>query len=81
MRRVEAIARWYKSNVSPSRVNGHSSRCTMKMPTLYTPTARPPSSTRNPPMTRMNRNPVRIAMRISGTNSDDSRIASPLRSR
>jgi hypothetical protein len=29
MRRVDAIARWYRSSVSPSAVSGHSSRWVM----------------------------------------------------
>jgi hypothetical protein len=53
----------------------------MKTITEYVPTASAPSSARRPPSTRVATNPARIAIRISGTNALDSRIAARLASR
>ena len=81
MRRHDAIARWYRSRISPSRVSGHSSRWVMNTSTEYMPTASVPLSAAAPPTTRVMVKPIRIAMRISGMKALDSRIASPLTER
>jgi len=72
---VEAMARWYWSKTSPSRVSGHSSRCTMNTSTLKVPAASCPSNACMPPTSRMAVKATRIAMRISGTNALENTIA------
>ncbi len=79
-RRVDAIARWYWSKTSPSVVRGHSSRWVMKMRVEYTPTSMRPSSAWNAPSTRMAVKLNKIAIRISGMNAEDGRIARSLAS-
>jgi hypothetical protein len=81
MRRVDAMARWYRSNVSPSRVSGHSRRWVMYTSTENTPTSSVPFSAAWPPMIRVSVKATRIAMRMRGMNADDSVIARRLASR
>ncbi len=62
-------------------MSGHSSRWVMYTSTEKTPTSIVPFSADRPPTIRVIVNAARIAMRISGMNADDSRIASRLASR
>ena len=81
MRRVDAMARWYRSNVSPSRVSGHSRRWVMYTSTENVPTASEPSSAARPPTSSVTVNAARMAMRMSGMKADDSLMARRLASR
>ena len=49
--------------------------------TEYNPMLRVPSSARNPPHTRVAVNPTRMAIRMSGVNAAEMRIAALLAAR
>ena len=80
MRRDEAMARWYRSKVSPSRVSGQSRRWVMYTRTENSPISRFPSMAIRPPTTRVIVNPARIAIRMSGMNAAEYRMAATLAS-
>ena len=71
----DAIARWYKSKVSPSSVSGQSNLCVINSSTEYIATLISPSSAINPPINSVAVNPNNIAMRIIGINAAESLIA------
>ena len=71
----DAIALWYKSNVSPNSVNGHNNLCVIKRSTEYVATLISPSRAKNPPINKVAVNPNKIATLIIGINAADNFIA------
>ena len=69
------MALWYRSKVSPKRVNGHSNLCVINTRTEYAPIARTPSRVSHPPSSNVAVKPQRIAILIIGTNATESLIA------
>ena len=73
---VDAMALWYRSNVSPSLVSGHRRLWVMNTITEYAPKLILPSSAIHPPTSILAENANKIAILIIGTKDADSLIAS-----
>ena len=63
------------------RVSGHNNRWVMNTRVENSPTAKAPSIAARPPTSSVTVNAARIAMRMRGTNAEDTLIARRLASR